>query len=104
MVSKITKKGPATTPGHTRRAPRIQPDATILKGVLASTKGKDLTFAQIRKAAAAAMKQKSMQTAKKKAKLFADLQQSLQGALAYELGKKGMLRHRAASPAESHES
>lgn len=38
------------------------------------------------------IKRKSMKTSKKKVKLFADLQQSLQGALAYELGKKGTLR------------
>ena len=38
------------------------------------------------------MKRKSMKTAKKKVNLFADLQQSLQGALAYELGKKSALR------------
>ena len=92
MVSRVIKKDPATTQSHTRRAPRIQPEATALKGALASTKGKDLTFAQIRKAAAAAMKRKSMKTAKKKVNLFADLQQSLQGALAYELGKKSALR------------
>ena len=35
---------------------------------------------------------KEKKTEKKKVNLFADLQQSLQGALAYELGKKGMLR------------
>ena len=86
MDSKITKKAPAMTPAVNPQSSPAVSSATALKGVLASTKGKDLTFAQIRKAAAAAMKRKSMQTAKKKVNLFADLQQSLQGALAYEHG------------------
>lgn len=53
MVSIVTKKSLATTPGATRHAPRTQSGAAALKGVLASNKGKGLTFAQIRKTAAA---------------------------------------------------
>ena len=58
MVSKITKKAPAMTPAVNPQSSPALSSATALKGVLASTKGKDLTFAQIRKAAAAALKQK----------------------------------------------
>ena len=71
MHSTVTKKGQTTIPGAVRQALRIQPGdrlqyeidgdqvtfrrhpgAMALKGVLASNKGKDLTFAEIRKAAA----------------------------------------------------
>ena len=72
MHSTVTKKGQTTIPGAIREALRIQPGdrlqyeidgdkvtfrrhpgAMALKGVLSSSKGKDLTFAQIRKAAVA---------------------------------------------------
>ncbi len=71
--STVTKKGQTTIPGEIRKALRIQPGdkleyvvehdrATIrvhpgtrsLAGVLASKKGKALSFAQIRRAAAKA--------------------------------------------------
>jgi antitoxin PrlF len=71
--SKVTSKGQTTIPGRIRKALRIKPGdrlefmvqgdhATIrvhpgtrsLKGVLASKKGKGMSFAQIRQAAAAA--------------------------------------------------
>ena len=58
MVSKITKKAPATTPVVNPQSSPAVSSAMALKGALASTKGKDLTFAQIRRAAAAEMKQK----------------------------------------------
>ena len=73
MHSTVTKKGQTTIPGAVRRALRIQPGDRLqyqiegdqvtfrihsgilsLKGALASTKGKGMTFAQIRAAAAAA--------------------------------------------------
>jgi antitoxin PrlF len=73
--STVTKKGQTTIPGAVREALRIQPGdrleyaidgnrATIrvhpgtqsLKGALASSKGKGLSFAQIRQAAADARK------------------------------------------------
>ena len=69
--STVTSKGQTTIPGKIRKALRIKPGdkleyavegdhATIrvhlgtrsLKGVLSSKKGKDLSFAQIREAAA----------------------------------------------------
>lgn len=72
MHSTVTKKGQTTIPGAVRQALRIQPGDRLqyeiagdqvtfrrhpgvmaLKGILSSNKGKDLTFAQIRKAAAA---------------------------------------------------
>jgi len=72
MHSTVTKKGQTTIPGAVRQALRIQPGdrlqyeidgdqvtfrrhpgAMALKGILSSNKGKDLTFAQIRKAATA---------------------------------------------------
>jgi antitoxin PrlF len=71
--SKVTSKGQTTIPGKVRRALRIKPGdkleyvvegdhATIrvhpgtrsLKGVLASKRGKGMSFAQIREAAATA--------------------------------------------------
>jgi AbrB family looped-hinge helix DNA binding protein len=71
--SKVTSKGQTTIPGKIRKALRIKPGdqleyvvqgdhATIrvdpgtrsLKGVLASKKGKNMSFAQIREAAARA--------------------------------------------------
>jgi antitoxin PrlF len=73
MHSTITSKGQTTIPGKIRKALRIKPGdrleyvvegdhATIrvhlgtrsLKGVLASKKGKGMSFAQIREAAAQA--------------------------------------------------
>jgi antitoxin PrlF len=73
LHSKVTSKGQTTIPGKIRRALRIKPGdkleyvvegdhATIrvhpgtrsLKGVLASKRGKGMSFAQIRKAAARA--------------------------------------------------
>lgn len=73
LHSTVTKKGQTTIPGKIRKALRIKPGdkieyvvegshATIrvhpgagsLKGVLASMKGKGMSFAQIRKAAAKA--------------------------------------------------
>ncbi|MBI2826146.1 MAG: AbrB/MazE/SpoVT family DNA-binding domain-containing protein [Planctomycetia bacterium] len=73
LHSTVTKKGQTTIPGEVRAALRIKPGdklryevegdrATIrvhlgvkgLKGALASDKGKSLSFAQIRRAAAAA--------------------------------------------------
>ena len=72
MHSTVTKRGQTTIPGAIRQALRIQPGdrlqyeidgdqvifrrhpgAMALKGALSSSKGKDLTFTQIRKAAAA---------------------------------------------------
>ena len=71
LHSKVTSKGQTTIPGKIRKALRIRPGdrleyvvegnhATIrvhpgtrtLKGVLASKKGKGMSFAQIREAAA----------------------------------------------------
>lgn len=71
MHSTVTSKGQTTIPGEIRKALRIKPGdrleyvvdgdhATIrvhpgtrsLKGVLASKKGKSMSFAQIREAAA----------------------------------------------------
>jgi antitoxin PrlF len=73
LHSKVTSKGQTTIPGKIRRALRIKPGdkleyvvegdhATIrvhpgtrsLKGVLASRKGKGMSFAQIREAATTA--------------------------------------------------
>ncbi len=73
LHSTVTSKGQTTIPGKIRKALRIQPGdrleyvlqgdhATIrlhpgtrsLKGVLASKKGKGMSFAQIREAAATA--------------------------------------------------
>lgn len=70
MHSTVTKKGQTTIPGAIRQALRIEPGdrlqyeiegdqvifrrhpgALALKGALSSSKGKDMTFAQIRKAA-----------------------------------------------------
>ena len=72
MHSTVTKKGQTTIPGAIREALRIQPGDRLqyevdgdqvtlrkhpgvmaLKGILSSNKGKDLTFAEIRNAAAA---------------------------------------------------
>jgi antitoxin PrlF len=72
MHSTVTKKGQTTIPGAIRKALRIKPGDRLqyqiegdqvtfrihpgimsLKGALASDKGKGLTFAQIRAAAAA---------------------------------------------------
>ena len=58
MVSKITKKATAAPPAVNPQPSPTVSSAMALRGALASTKGKDLTFAQIRKAAAAEMKQK----------------------------------------------
>ena len=71
--STVTSKGQTTIPGQIRKALRIKPGDTLeyvvdgdhatirvhpgtrsLKGVLASKKGKGMSFAQIRKAAAKA--------------------------------------------------
>ena len=71
--STVTSKGQTTIPGKIREALGIKPGDTLeyavqgdhvtirvhpgtrsLKGVLASKKGKDMSFAQIREAAAAA--------------------------------------------------
>jgi antitoxin PrlF len=73
LHSTVTRKGQTTIPGRIRKALQIKPGdrleylvqgnhATIrvhpgtrsLKGVLASNKGKGMSFAQIREAAAAA--------------------------------------------------
>ena len=73
LHSTVTRKGQTTIPGKIRKALRIKPGdkleyvvegnhATIrvhpgtrsLKGVLANKKGKGMSFAQIREAAAAA--------------------------------------------------
>lgn len=73
MHSTVTKKGQTTIPSKIRQALkikagdrleyaiegervsiRIQPGAAALKGALASSIGRDLTFAQIREAAAEA--------------------------------------------------
>jgi len=75
LHSTVTKKGQTTIPGAVREALRIQPGDKLeyeiqgtqvtmrvhpgiraLKGALASSKGKDLSFAQIRQAAADARK------------------------------------------------
>jgi antitoxin PrlF len=72
LHSTVTKKGQTTIPGEIRRALGIKPGDTLeyevedervtirvhsgtksLKGVLASDKGRGLSFAQIRQAAAA---------------------------------------------------
>jgi AbrB family looped-hinge helix DNA binding protein len=77
LHSTVTKKGQTTIPGKVRNALRIKPGdrleyaiegdhATIrvypgtqsLKGVLASTKGKGMSFDQIRKAAALAARRR----------------------------------------------
>ena len=71
--STVTRKGQTTIPGKIRKALRIKPGDTLeyelegdsvtvrvhlgtrsLKGVLASKKGKGMSFAQIREAAAKA--------------------------------------------------
>jgi antitoxin PrlF len=71
LHSKVTSKGQTTIPGEIRKALRIKPGdrleyvvqrnhvtirvhpgARSLKGVLASKKGKGMSFAQIREAAA----------------------------------------------------
>lgn len=71
--STVTRKGQTTIPGKIRRALRINPGDTLeyvvegdhatirvhpgarsLKGVLASKKGKGMSFTQIREAAASA--------------------------------------------------
>lgn len=73
MHSTVTRKGQTTIPGKIRKALQIKPGDTLeytvegdhaeirvhpgirsLKGALASKKGKGMTFAQIRTAAAAA--------------------------------------------------
>jgi antitoxin PrlF len=75
MHSTVTSKGQTTIPGRIRKALRIKPGdrleyevegdrATIrvhpgirsLKGALASDKGKSMTFAEIREAAADALR------------------------------------------------
>ena len=75
--SKVTSKGQTTIPGKVREALRIKPGdkleyfvqgdhATVrvhlgtrsLKGALASKKGKGMSFAQIRKAAAKAARRR----------------------------------------------
>lgn len=77
--STVTTKGQTTIPGKIRKALRIKPGdrleyevqgdhATIrvhpgtrsLKGVLASKRGKGMSFAQIREAAAAARKREGI--------------------------------------------
>jgi AbrB family looped-hinge helix DNA binding protein len=77
LHSMVTRKGQTTIPGKVRNALRIKPGdrleyaiegdhATIrvhpgtqsLKGVLASTKGKGMSFGQIRKAAARAARRR----------------------------------------------
>ena len=78
MHSTVTKKGQTTIPGAIRHALRIQPGDRLhyeiegdqvtfrrhpgtmsLKGALASNKGKNLNFAQIRKAAAKHARQRA---------------------------------------------
>ena len=73
LHSTVTSKGQTTIPGKVRKALRIRPGDTLeyaleanhatirvhpgtrsLKGALASKKGKGMSFAQIRQAAAAA--------------------------------------------------
>lgn len=73
LHSTVTRKGQTTIPGKIRKALRIKPGDTLeyvvqgnhatirvhpgtrsLRGVLASKKGKGMSFAQIRKAAATA--------------------------------------------------
>jgi AbrB family looped-hinge helix DNA binding protein len=73
--STVTRKGQTTIPGKIRKALRINPgdtleyvleedhstirrqrDARSLKGVLASKKGKGMSFAQIRQVAATAVR------------------------------------------------
>ena len=75
--STVTKKGQTTIPGTVRKALRIKPGDTLeytimethatirvhpgvlsLKGVLASKKGKGMSFAQIRRAAATAARRR----------------------------------------------
>lgn len=79
LHSTVTSKGQTTIPGKIRKALRIKPGdkleyfvegdrATIrvhpgtrsLKGVLASKKGRGMSFAQIRHAAAAARKREGI--------------------------------------------
>ena len=71
MHSTVTSKGQTTIPGRIRKALhikpgdrlqyevagdhatiRVQPGASVLKGALASKKGKGMTFGRIREAAA----------------------------------------------------
>jgi len=58
--STVTSKGQTTIPGKIRKALRdhatirVHPGTRSLKGVLASKKGKGMSFAQIREAAAEA--------------------------------------------------
>ncbi len=75
--STVTSKGQTTLPGRVRKALRIKPGDTLeyavegdhavirvhlgtraLKGVLASKKGKGMSFAQIREAAARAARER----------------------------------------------
>ncbi|MFZ0520090.1 MAG: AbrB/MazE/SpoVT family DNA-binding domain-containing protein [Candidatus Acidiferrales bacterium] len=77
LHSTVTRKGQTTIPGRIREALRIKPGDTLeyavegdhatirvypgtrsLKGVLASRKGKGMSFAQVRKAAATASRKR----------------------------------------------
>ncbi|HXX19438.1 MAG TPA: AbrB/MazE/SpoVT family DNA-binding domain-containing protein [Candidatus Acidoferrum sp.] len=77
LHSTVTRKGQTTIPGKIRKALRIKPGDTLeyvvqgnhatirvhpgtrsLRGVLASKKGKGMSFAQIREAAATAARRR----------------------------------------------